>query len=74
MSASAGLCSGDAMHAACMWSRDAEVIMLWEGEAGTALRHGGGRAARGQLAVCSLGLRWDPAVPQRCAEPPGSVL
>lgn len=56
VSASAGLCSRDAMHAACMWSRDAEVIMLWEGEAGTALRHGGGHAARGQLAIHSLGL------------------
>lgn len=43
------------MHAACMWSRDAEVIMPWEGEAGTGLWHGGGHAAWGQLAVRSLG-------------------
>lgn len=57
VSVSAGLCSGDAMHAACMWSQDAEVIMLWEGEAGTTLRHGRGHAARGQLAVRSLGLQ-----------------
>lgn len=43
----AGRCSRDAMHAACMWSRDAEVIMLWEGEAGAVCGMEGGHTQPG---------------------------
>lgn len=56
---------GDAMHAACTWSWDAEVIMLWEGEAGTGLWHGEGgtHAAWGSSPLAPGGLpRQDPAV------------
>lgn len=57
------------MHAACMWSRDAEVKMPWEGEAGTGRWHGGD-AAWGQLAVRSLGPA--PAGPCCASVPTGA--
>lgn len=57
------------MHAACMWSWDAEVIMPWEGEAGTGRWHGGD-AAWGQLAVRSLGPA--PAGPCCASVPTGA--
>lgn len=45
------------MHAACMWSWDAEVIMLWEGEAGACLWYGGGtQAAWGSSPLAPGGL------------------
>lgn len=48
------------MHAACMWSRDAEVVMPWEGEAGLVCGMEGTHAAwgssRGLLRHILLGL------------------
>lgn len=47
------------MHAACMWSRDAEVVMPWEGEAGLVCGMEGCTQPGAAPGACSNTSCWD---------------